>query len=107
MEYTLLMAGAVALSIVALRQGGLLEKTVDESLDKSVSAVECMALNTCYDPQGCPATCGNGCCETHAETAGSCWRTARVQTPRRAMTGGIATGGKNAGGMSIAGTGIR
>lgn len=72
-EYTLMVVGVVVVTIIALRQGGLVDTAVNKSLARSASSMECMALNTCYDPSGiCSSTCGNGCCETFVENSVLC-----------------------------------
>jgi len=62
-EYILVFVAVITVLLVALGPTGIFTQRFNESLDASVTGIECMSLQTCYDPAGCSPTCGNGCCE--------------------------------------------
>ena len=67
-EYILVLVGVVAVLLVALGPNGFMTEKIDESLDEAVQGTKCFAMAACYDPSGCSATCGNGCCEWSEKT---------------------------------------
>lgn len=72
-EYILVFAGVVAVLVIAAGPGGILTRKIDESVNEAVRGIGCAAYDTCYDPAGCPAVCGNDCCETaRGETPANC-----------------------------------
>ncbi len=71
-EYILVFAGVIVILMVTTRPTGVITNSINSSLDAAVTGVECMTTSICYDPAGCPAACGNGCCEPPNETAVTC-----------------------------------
>src|SRR3989338_2330338 len=67
-EYLLIFAASVVVAMLALSPEGFLTKGIDNSLNKTISIVDCMARSVCYDPAGCPTVCGNDCCEPGEES---------------------------------------
>ncbi len=63
LEYILVFVGVVAVLIFALGPGGVFNSQVDRSMDEAVRGTKCMALEVCYDPDGCAPIIGNDCCE--------------------------------------------
>lgn len=83
LEYIILFAiiTVTVLYAVAPKLNGFVTKKTAESLDLSIEGLECMAAKVCYDPDGCPAVCGDTCCQSEmGESATTCPQDCRSYT---------------------------
>jgi len=72
LEYILVFTAVLVVLIVLLspRSSGLIRDRVDDSLNLSMEALECMAASFCYKKGGCGEKCGDGCCQPGEGGAG-------------------------------------
>ena len=62
-EYVLVVAGVVVALVIALGPSGFLTRKIGDTMNLAMTGTKCVALQTCFDPEGCPTVCGNDCCE--------------------------------------------
>ena len=70
-EYLVVFVGVVVTLVAVAGPTGIFTRKIEESLDTAVKGTKCLALQVCYDPDGCPSFCGNDCCEA-GESISSC-----------------------------------
>jgi len=70
-EYMLIFGLVVALILIAFGPDGMLSRSIEDSLEIAIGAIECTAETACFDPTVCNPVCGNGCCEPGEEVGGA------------------------------------
>ena len=70
-EYVLVFAGVVFALVVALGPSGMITQKIGDTMNLAMGGTKCIAMQTCFDPAGCPTVCGNDCCEP-GESIGNC-----------------------------------
>jgi len=70
-EYLVVFVGIITILFIAFRPSGIFTRRIGDTLETAVVGTKCLALEVCYDSDGCDPVCGNGCCE-EGETEGNC-----------------------------------
>ena len=70
-EYIVVFVGVVVALVVALGPNGFLSRKIGSTMNLAMTGTKCVALQACFDPEGCPTVCGNDCCEA-GESISNC-----------------------------------